>query len=216
MKKVAIIGSGAWSQYVAYYIEGLTEYSFVGFIDKIIDIDKNIIGTDNELDNLYKKHVFDCVYIGIGYAHPDLKEIIYKKCKNYNIPLASFIHPTALIHPTVRMGEGNFVGPYSIIDNNTRIGNCCIIRSNVLVGHDDVLDNFSYIGSHAVVAGNVIIKEKCFLGVNCTIRNKMIISEYTTIGCGANVVKSIEKGHQTYAGNPAKVLPNKCSCDSKI
>ena len=211
MKKVAIIGSGAWAQYVAEYIKGLTEYTFVGFIDKTIDINKNIIGTDNELENLYKEHAFDCVYIGIGYAQPDLKEKIYKNCKNYDIPLASFVHPTALIHPTVSLGEGIFVGPYSIVDNNARIGNCCIIRSMALVGHDDVLDSFTYIGSHAVVAGNVIIKEKCFLGVNCTIRNKMMISEYTTIGCGSNVVKSIEEGHQIYAGNPAKVLPNKHS-----
>lgn len=216
MKKVAIIGSGAWAQYVADYIERSEDYSFVGFIDKSINTEKNIIGTDNELGCLFEKHVFDCIYIGIGYAQPDLKERIFKKCKESDIPLVSLIHPTAIIHPSAVLGEGVFVGPYSIIDNNSQIGNCSIIRSMALVGHDDILEDYTYIGSHAVVAGNVTIKEKSFLGVNCTIRNRMLIAEYTTIGCGANVVKSIEEGHHVYAGNPARILPDKKISNSKI
>lgn len=216
MKRIAIIGSGAWAKYVADYIERSEDYSFVGFIDKSINTEKNIIGTDNELGCLFEKHVFDCIYIGIGYAQPDLKEKVFKNCKEIGIPLLSLIHPTAIIHPSVNMGEGVFVGPYSIIDNNAKIGNCSIIRSNALIGHDDILEDYAYIGSHAVVAGNVTIKEKCFLGVNCTIRNRMFIAEYTTIGCGANVVKSIEDGHHVYAGNPAKILPDKDKLNSNI
>lgn len=215
-KKVAIIGSGAFAQYIADYISNTDEYIFVGYIDRSINMDNNIIGTDNDLSCLFEKKVFDCVYIGIGYAQPDTKERIFKNCKNANIPLVSLIHPTAIIHPSVLLGEGIFVGPYSIIDSKSQIGNCSIIRSMVLIAHDDILENYTYIGDHSIVAGNVTIKEKCFLGVHSTIRNRLVIAEHTTIGCGANVVKSIEEGHHVYAGNPAKILPDKAILNSNI
>ena len=33
------------------------------------------------------------------------------------------IHPTAIIHPTVKIGDGNFIGPYVVIEENVIIGN---------------------------------------------------------------------------------------------
>lgn len=35
----------------------------------------------------------------------------------------NFIHPTAIIHPSVTMGAGNHIGPFCVIAGNVHIGN---------------------------------------------------------------------------------------------
>jgi len=43
------------------------------------------------------------------------------------------IHPTAVIHPWARIGEGVKIGPYTVIGENVEIGDGCEIGSNVLI-----------------------------------------------------------------------------------
>ena len=43
------------------------------------------------------------------------------------------IHPTAVIHPWARIGEGVKIGPYTVIGENVEIGDECEIGSNVLI-----------------------------------------------------------------------------------
>ncbi len=43
------------------------------------------------------------------------------------------IHPTAVVHPWARVGDGVRVGPYSVIGENVEIGDGCRIGPNVLI-----------------------------------------------------------------------------------
>ena len=50
--------------------------------------------------------------------------------RGYNLRKTE-IHPTAVIHPWARIGEGVKIGPYTVIDENVEIGDDCEIGSNV-------------------------------------------------------------------------------------
>lgn len=87
-----------------------------------------------------------------------------KKIKQENT-----IHPTAIIHPSVKMGIGNYIGPFSIIDENVIIG-----------------DN-NYIGPHCIIGDlgesiNFFDKEKkgVIIGNNNRFTKKVSISSGTT------------------------------------
>jgi len=43
------------------------------------------------------------------------------------------IHPTAVVHPWARIGDGVQIGPYSVIGESVEIGDGCIIGPNVLI-----------------------------------------------------------------------------------
>ena len=48
----------------------------------------------------------------------------------------SFIHPTAIVHPEARLGEGCQIGPYCIIGPHVELGDGCRLHSHVVVdGH---------------------------------------------------------------------------------
>ena len=49
---------------------------------------------------------------------------------------ASAIHPTAIVHPEARIGEGCQIGPYCIIGPHVELGDGCQLHSHVVVdGH---------------------------------------------------------------------------------
>jgi len=51
----------------------------------------------------------------------------------------SDIHPTAVVHPWARIGDGVKVGPYSVLGENVEIGDGCRIGDHVLIeGHTRV------------------------------------------------------------------------------
>ncbi len=62
------------------------------------------------------------------------------------------IHPTAIIHPGAKLGDGVSVGPYSIIEehveigDNTRIGPHVVITGNTKIGRDNRIFQFCSIG----------------------------------------------------------------------
>jgi len=66
----------------------------------------------------------------------------------------NFIHPTALIHPSVKMGDGNHIGAYAIIEENVELGNDNYIGSHCIIG--DIGESIAFFDSEkkGVIIGN--------------------------------------------------------------
>ncbi|MBP5737544.1 MAG: acyl-ACP--UDP-N-acetylglucosamine O-acyltransferase [Abditibacteriota bacterium] len=43
------------------------------------------------------------------------------------------IHPTAIVDPSVELGEGVYIGPYCVIGENVKIGDGCVLESHVTI-----------------------------------------------------------------------------------
>ncbi len=209
MKKLAIIGSGELSDQIIDQVEQSNDYEIIGLIDNVDTGNTKypIIGTDDDIEDLYKSGKVDCFFIGIGYAHFNVRKKIYERFKGL-IPFANIIHPTAFINSTVKMGEGVFVGVKAIVNYQSQIGNNIIILAGVHIGNYDVICDHTYIAVCAVLAGKVNVGECCFLGVNSTFRDGVSIAANSTIGCGATVTKNLEEPG-VYVGSPAKLLDKK-------
>lgn len=64
-------------------------------------------------------------------------------------PLENFVDPTALVHPSVKMGKGNVIGPHCFIGPNVTIGDDNTFNGFVSVGmpaeHKDFFDHIGHI-----------------------------------------------------------------------
>jgi UDP-N-acetylglucosamine acyltransferase len=63
------------------------------------------------------------------------------------------IHPTAVIHPWARIGEGVRIGPYTVIGENVEIGDECEIGSNVLIEGSTKIGKRNRIHHAAAIGG---------------------------------------------------------------
>lgn len=79
------------------------------------------------------------------------------------------IHPSAVIHPSAKIGEGVTIGPHAVIDRATKIGDHTQIGAGVCIGAE------TEIGKECVLHANVVVRERCRLGNRITIQPGAVI-----------------------------------------
>lgn len=95
------------------------------------------------------------------------------------------IHPSAIIHDSVLLGQNVRIGPYAVIDQGVQIGDNTVIDCFASIGPS------VKIGRDCLVHTHVVIREHCEVG------NRVIIQPGAIIGsCGFGYVTDA-RGHHT-------------------
>lgn len=166
----------------------------------------------NELYNMKSVYVLNT----IGYTDMNtVRERVFNDMKEKFENIYTFISKNALVY-TDNIGKGSIVMPGAYVGPYVEIGESCLIMAQSSVPHHIKVENFSYIAARAVIGGTSIIGHNSFIGINATVKNKVNLAPYTLIGSGSNVLTSVTEECCVVVGNPAKILPDKRSYDSKI
>ncbi len=218
MDKIIIIGGKGSAVVIAEQIyntqETTKEVEFLGFAfdDKSFYPEINgfpILGGTKEIYNLYEKYE-DVKFIFALYRPDLIKERIILR-DSYGIPnerWANFIHHTAFVAKSVRMGHGNVILANSVVNANVMMGDFNTIQSNVLIGHDNKIGNSNFFTGHCAIGSNNTIGDGCFFGLNTSLNNYISVGDYVFCGMASNVIKNVETGTMVY-GNPAKPVERK-------
>jgi UDP-3-O-[3-hydroxymyristoyl] glucosamine N-acyltransferase len=79
------------------------------------------------------------------------------------------VHPTAIIHPTAKVGRHAHIGPYVVIDENVEIGIGAVLLAHV------VLYRGVKAGDNFFAHSHVVIRENCRIGNNVLLHNGVVI-----------------------------------------
>lgn len=79
------------------------------------------------------------------------------------------VHPTAVIHPSAKIGTHAHVGAYVVIEENVRIGNHAVLLPHVVIYRGATIGDNFFAHAHAVV------REYCRLGDNVVLQNGVVI-----------------------------------------
>jgi UDP-3-O-[3-hydroxymyristoyl] glucosamine N-acyltransferase len=104
------------------------------------------------------------------------------------------IHPTAVVHPTAKLGKNVTIGPHAVIDRNVTIGDDTSIEAQCYIGYE------ATIGSHTHLYAHVTIRERCHIG------NRVVIQPGVVIGaCGFGFLTD-SKGKHTKLNQVGNVV----------
>lgn len=96
---------------------------------------------------------------------------------------ASGIHPTAVIHESVRLGKKVTIGPHVVIEKGAVIGDYTQIYALVFVGAE------AKIGTHCTLYPHSVVRERCRLG------DRVILQPGAVIGsCGYGYITDSQTG----------------------
>jgi len=118
---------------------------------------------------------------------------------------ATAIHPSAIVSPSAKIGEGTVIMAGAIINADAVIGKHCIINTGATVDHDCVIEDYCHIAPGVNVSGATHIGEGTWVGVGSSIIQCLNIGKNCFIGAGSVVVKDIPDNVVAY-GNPCKVV----------
>lgn len=117
----------------------------------------------------------------------------------------NFIHPTAYVAKSVKIGYGNILLANCVVNSNAQLGDFNTFNAACLIGHDTIIGCSNFCAAHTCIGSGLQIGDMNFFGINSCIKNKLVIGNYNLIGQCANVVKNVDNG-LTLIGNPAKPL----------
>jgi UDP-N-acetylglucosamine acyltransferase len=118
---------------------------------------------------------------------------------------SNFVHSTAVIDPSVQMGENNIIGPYcvfgkgAVIGSNNRFDAYCSIASapehkdfwngdyqSVIIGSDCIIREHVTINSgtigNTILGNNVACLRGSYIGHDCVIEDKVTLSCNALVG----------------------------------
>ncbi len=180
--RTIIIGTGGMCKLVLDIVENYKRITIVGIADN--DPAKHgtfvhgykVICDVNGIQNI--KGV-EAVIIAVG-ENKVREEYFNKLSGNYS--MISLIHPTASLHPSLKIGRGCIICRNVVIGPDVEIGDNTIMNMGTVVGHSTTIGNHCFIGLGVNLAGRNKIKDYVHLDVGCT------------IGPGKNVEKDIKPG----------------------
>lgn len=201
MKKLIIIGAGGHGKVIAD-IAKKNGYEDIAFLDDNPAMKE--CGGYPVIGNSEKISQIDAEYI-VGIGNAIIRQCVRDRITSENRPLATLVHPNAVVGENVTIGCGSVVMAGAVINPGAQIGTGCIINTCASVDHDCILGDYVHIAVGAHLAGTVQVGERAWVGAGATVSNNLKLAADCIIGAGAVVVKDIEEAG-TYVGVPAKKL----------
>ena len=111
-------------------------------------------------------------------AFRQVLEAFYKK------PVAVGIHPTAIMHNSIVLGDDCYVGAYAVIEEECVIGKKVSIGHHTVIGSGTIIEDGTIIGTHCSIGGDGFGYEKDQAGHYMQIPHigYVHIKEYVDIG----------------------------------
>src|SRR5437016_5749722 len=91
-------------------------------------------------------------------------ELFYKPPK-----YAPGVHPSAVLHPSAKIGKGAHIGPYAVVNEDVCIGENAVLLAHVVIYRGARIGDSFFAHAHAVV------REHCKIGNNVVLQNGVIV-----------------------------------------
>lgn len=205
-KRLVIIGASGHGKVAADCAELLDQYSSILFIDdrypslsalehwEVVDISANAqIYADQQTT----------FFVAIG--NNKIREKVYSELEKARLPLATLVHPSAIISRYCSIDEGSLVCANTVVNAFSNLGKGVILNTGASVDHDCSVGDYVHIGPGCRIAGQVNIGKGSFLGVASATVQCLNIGEYSILGAGSTLLQSLP-ANVTAVGAPARII----------
>jgi sugar O-acyltransferase (sialic acid O-acetyltransferase NeuD family) len=208
-----VIGAGGFAQEVAWtlcaQLRARGQTSELRFFDDALPRGPlrsglgEVVGTLGDVRD--HVHGGDPVRLVMGLGLPRTKRLVAERLADVGLPWETVIHPTALVGPNSRIGDGCYLAAGAVLSVNVRLGRFVTVNVHAAVTHDDVIGDFVTLHPSVHLAGHVVIGDLSELGTGAAVIPGHTLGSATTLGPGAVATRSLPGGG-TWVGSPAVAL----------
>ncbi len=202
--RLAIIGAGGLGREVLCLLGDVLGWD--GLDQRVVFAVETTYGAGHRVHGIdvipidFSRPAFDAAVLAIGDLPARMR--IAGQLEG-RVDFRSVIHPSAVITPFTRLGEGAIVLPHVHISCDVTLGRHAILNPGTTISHDSAAGDFFFAAPGAVVSGHCHMGDRVFIGAGACLRNGVRIASDVVIGAGAAVVGNIDEPG-TYIGVPAR------------
>ena len=207
-----IIGEGKYGEvYLNYLKEAGVEV--IGFLDDDPKVQHKeydgvpVLGPISKLRDLRQTHGVEAVYCPLG--NNELRVKFLREAKGLGYLTPNYIHPSVIISPNVKIGDGVYILLGSHIMPCTVIEDYVMISMNVNIAHHSLLKTGTFLSTGCNFGASIVAEDFAYCGIGSTIMTGLKrLGKDCLIGAGAVVIKDVPDG-AIVAGVPAKIIKYK-------
>lgn len=208
MLQVLIIGAGGHGQVVADILLRMGEAGRplqpVGYVDDdpalagAVRLGLPVLGATADLERI----PCDAVIVAIG--QNAIRARFFSTLAEDQRPVATAIHPSAVLAPDVIVGPGTVVCAGVVVNPGARIGANVILNTGCTVDHHCVVGDHAHIAPGVHMGGEVVVGEGALVGIGATVLPGCTVGAWSVVGAAALVHRDLS-AHCLAYGVPAVV-----------
>jgi len=141
----------------------------------------------------------------IGFRGVQLRPLRDRLATRFGLVFDPLVHASAVISPTVALGEGVIVNAGGVVGSHATLGEFCLVNRGATVGHDTQVGPFANIGPGANLASGIKVGRGAVVGIGATVIENVVIGDGAVVGAGAVVLRDVEP-NVVVVGVPARVI----------
>jgi UDP-3-O-[3-hydroxymyristoyl] glucosamine N-acyltransferase len=215
MKDIVIVGSGAVAAELTSYIEDNNkyvnqenQYNIKGYIDFDENIEKYWSRYSFKrpvIADIYKYEYKESDHFVVGISNLPFRYKMIEILQKNNAAIINFVHHSAVIADSAKMGCGNIIYPNCVIGPNAEIGNHNMIASYSCISHDCTIGNNNFFAA-AILCGWVNVGDNNNFNVRSAVIPHINIGSGNTIQAGMIVDKNIENDTTIFYKYKEKII----------
>ena len=131
----------------------------------------------------------DRVIIAIGDLEKRASLVLY--FKKAGVIIEGFIHHTAMISKSAKLGVGNIISPYVIVGPKAQLGSHNFLNFHCFVAHDCEIGSGNILSPNIQITGHTQVGDFNFFGVSSGTKPLLKIGNFNKIQAGIIVDKNI-------------------------
>lgn len=144
--RLIILGAGGYGRTVADTAAQTGAYNEILFLDDN-SLAEDVISKCAD----YSDYADENTIFYPAFGNNEGRVVWLKRLSESGCKVATIVHPTAYVSPTVRMAEGNVVLPHAVVNTGCEVKSGCIINCGAIVDHGCILEEGVHICLGAIV-----------------------------------------------------------------
>ena len=144
--KLIILGAGGYGRTVADVAAQIGAYETICFLDDNSQAE-DVIGRCAD----FAAHADENTIFYPAFGNNEGRVSWLKRLSDNGCKVATIVHPTAYVSPTVRMAEGSVILPHAIVNTGCELKAGCIVNCGAIVDHGCILEEGVHVCLGAIV-----------------------------------------------------------------
>lgn len=190
--RVLIIGAGGHAQVIAEAVLRCADHgddvSLAGFLDDDLARSGTVL-FDRPVHADIASIPHDAVTVAIGDNGARAK--VFAALRDAGKAFATIVHPSSIIAPDVRLGQGAMVCAGVIVNTGAQIGDDAILNTGATIDHHSVIGAHAHVAPGVHLAGSVTVGEGVLLGIGSVAVPGVSIAPWSFVRAGSIVSKDV-------------------------
>lgn len=138
-------------------------------------------------------------------GYPEHRHDFVNRAKDRGVRFCNAIHPSAVVTPRVRIGEGVMIGPGCTFTNGITLADHVHVNPGCTLGHDVTLETHATLAPGVHLSGYVTVGEGAFVGTGSCAIQRVTVGAWAVVGAGATLIHDVPP-NATAVGTPARTI----------